>query len=53
MKIDNNIDWVNTEIGNKKDYIACCDSKFHAIQRSSELCLSLYRVYEYIQVVLI
>ena len=24
----------NTEIGNKKDYISCCDSKFHAILRS-------------------
>ena len=43
----------HTEIGNKKDYISCCDFKFHAIWRSSELCLSLYRAYEYIQVVLI
>ena len=42
-----------TEIGNKKDYISCCDSKFHAIRRSSELFLSMYRAYEYIQVVLI
>ena len=25
-----------TEIGNKKDYISCCDSKFHAIRRSSD-----------------
>ena len=42
-----------TEIGNKKDYTYCCESKFHAIQGSSELCLSLYRAYEYIQAVVI
>ena len=43
----------NTEINNKTDCISGCNSKFHATQRSSELWLSLYRAYEYIQVVLI
>ena len=43
----------NTQIGNKKDCISCCDSKFHATRRSSVLCLSLYRTCEYIQAVVI
>ena len=30
---------------NKKEYISCCDSKFHATQRSSD---NLYNVYLYI-----
>ena len=32
QEICNNI----TEICNKKDHISCCDSKFHATQRSSD-----------------
>ena len=38
----------NIEIGNKRDYISCYDSKFHAIRRSSDNLWNLY-----IQVVLI
>ena len=31
----------NTEIGNKKDHISCCDFKFHAILRSSDNILHM------------
>ena len=27
---------LSTEMGNKQDYISCCDSKFHAIRQSSD-----------------
>ena len=40
-----------TEIGNKKDYISCCDFKFHAILRSSDNTIDkimiLILIYQY------